>query len=221
MSDIEKKTTLPAPAVSPQDTEKLLLDRLRSSTTEDDYFRWLLFIVGYYRGLQRISAAKGLLQQFIRESNKAEYKAHCHLALGQIATDEQELETALNHFCAALGLKPSTKKVEYVLLNNAGYCLNTLGRWTEGERYCRMALELDWVRPSAYRNLGVSLQGQTNVIGAAWAFVEAAKADASDDRARVLLQKLVEGNPEVVLHNPWIMEALDPSSTKAVESACT
>jgi tetratricopeptide (TPR) repeat protein len=158
MSDIEKKPALPAPAVSVQDTEKLLLDRLRSSTTEDDYFRWLLFIVGYYRGMQRISSAKGLLQQFIRESNKSEYKAHCHLALGQIATDEQELDTALNHFCAALGLKPSTKKVEYVLLNNAGYCLNTLGRWAEGERYCRMALEIDWVRPSAYRNLGVSLR---------------------------------------------------------------
>ena len=220
MSDIEKKPTLPAPAVSAPDTEKLLLDRLRSSTTEEDYFRWLLFIVGYYRGMQRISAAKGLLQQFIRESNKSEYKAHCHLALGQIATDEQELETALNHFCAALGLKPSTKKVEYVLLNNAGYCLNTLARWAEGERYCRMALEIDWTRPSAYRNLGVSLQGQANVIGAAWAFVEAAKADASDERARVLLQKLVAANPEMVVNNPWIIEGLDPSSTKTVESAC-
>ncbi len=159
MSDFAKRPLLAGAPAPSQDTEKMLLERLQNSTTEDDHFRWLLFVVGYYRGMQRIDAAKGLLQQFLRESDKSEYKVHCHLALGQIATDEQDLETALNHFGAALALKPATKKVEYVLLNNTGYCLNTLGRYGEGERHCRKALEIDWMRPSAYRNLGVSLHG--------------------------------------------------------------
>ena len=220
MNDLAKKTISVGSPTSAQDTEKLLLERLQSSTTEDDQFRWLLFVVGYYRGLQRIDAAKALLQRFLRESQKSEYKAHCHLALGQIATDEQELEIALNHFSAALGLKPTAKKVEYVLLNNAGYCLNMLGRYTEGERHCRMALEIDGMRPSAYRNLGVSLQGQGNQIGAAWALVEATKADTSDERARVLLQNLVASNPEMVVSNPWIMEGINPLNTKTLESAC-
>jgi len=198
----------------------MLLERLQNSATEDDHFRWLLFVVGYYRGVQRIDAAKGLLQQFLRESEKSEYKVHCHLALGQIATDEQELESALNHFNAALALNPAAKKVEYVLLNNTGYCLNMLGRYEEGERHCRKALEIDWARPSAYRNLGVSLHGQGDLIGSAWALVEATKADASDGRARLLLEKLLSSNPALVVSNPWIMEGLNPSSLGAAETAC-
>ena len=198
----------------------MLLERLQNSATEDDHFRWLLFVVGYYRGVRRIDAAKGLLQQFLRESDKPDYKVHCHLALGQIATDEQELDSALNHFSAALSLKPTTKKVEYVLLNNTGYCLNMLGRYDEGERHCRKALEIDWTRPSAYRNLGVSLHGLGTQIGAAWALVEAAKADASDDRARVLLEKLLSSNPALVVSSPWIMEGLNPTTARPVETAC-
>jgi len=220
MSDFAKRPLLAGAPAPSQDTEKMLLERLQNSTTEDDHFRWLLFVVGYYRGMQRIDAAKGLLQQFLRESDKSEYKVHCHLALGQIATDEQDLETALNHFGAALALKPATKKVEYVLLNNTGYCLNTLGRYGEGERHCRKALEIDWMRPSAYRNLGVSLHGQGNLIGAAWALVEAAKADASDERARVLLEKLLSLNPALLVSSPWIMDGLNPSSARNMETAC-
>jgi tetratricopeptide (TPR) repeat protein len=222
MSDFAKRQMLlPGSAVPAQDTETMLLERLQNSTTEDDHFRWLLFVVGYYRGVQRVDAAKGLLQKFLRESEKSEYKVHCHLALGQIATDEQELETALNHFSAALALNPTTKKVEYVLLNNTGYCLNVLGRYNEGEQQCRKALEIDCVRPSAYRNLGVSLHGQGDIIGCAWALVEAAKADSSDNRARVLLEKLLSSNPALVVSNPWIMEGFSSSSAKTMETACT
>ena len=221
MSDFAKRQMLlPGSSAPTQDTEKMLLERLQNSATEDDHFRWLLFVVGYYRGVQRVDAAKALLQKFLRESEKSEYKVHCHLALGQIATDEQELEAALNHFCAALALKPATKKVEYVLLNNTGYCLNMLGRHSEGEQYCRKALAIDWVRPSAYRNLGVSLHGQGNLIGCAWALVEAAKADSSDSRASALLEKLLSSNPALALSNPWIMEGLSPSSSKTTETPC-
>jgi len=221
MSDFAKRQMLlPGTAVPAQDTEKMLLDRLQNSTTEDDQFRWLLFVVGYYRGIQRVDAAKGLLQKFLHESAKPEYKVHCHLALGQIATDEQELETALNHFSAALALKPATKKVEYVLLNNTGYCLNMLGRYGEGEQHCRKALAIDWVRPSAYRNLGVSFHGQGDLLGCAWALVEAAKADASDNRASALLEKLLSSNPSLIVSNPWIMEGLSPSSSNVSEAPC-
>jgi Flp pilus assembly protein TadD len=218
MSNIAKKTIVEEPPLSIEETEKLLLERLQNAKTEDDHFRWLLFVVGYYRGADRIDAAKALLQRFLVESTKAERKVHCHLALGQIATDQQEFQNALNHFTAALGLKPASKKVEYVLLNNAGYCHNMLGRYSEGERQCRMALELDWVRPSAYRNLGVSLHGAGNLIAAAWALVESNKADPADNRARVLLERLVSLNPDLVVASPWIMDGLDPSNTKAMET---
>src|SRR3989337_3422818 len=106
-------------------------------------------------------------------------KAHCHLALGQIATDEQRFETALNHFRTAIKLSPSRDKVSYVLHNNASYCLNQLARHQEAEQHCRLALAIDSLRPSAYRNLGVSLQGQGDQKSAARAFFEFAKTECA------------------------------------------
>ena len=214
MSTFDKKTPhLEAPPHEhAQDTETLLLERLKNSQSESDYFRWLLFVVGFYRGIQKVEAATALLRGFIETSNNDEQKAHCHLTLGQIATDEQHFEAALKHFKTALGLNPKQKKIVYVLHNNAAYCLNMLHCYEEGERQCRLAIEVNWIRASGYRNLGVSLKGQSKIVEAVWALVEAAKLDVSDERARVLLRKLIEENPGVVLQCPWAMEGLAPNA---------
>ena len=214
MSTFDKKTPhLEAPPHEhAQDTETLLLERLKNSQSESDYFRWLLFVVGFYRGIQKVEAATALLRGFIETSNNDEQKAHCHLTLGQIATDEQHFEAALKHFKTALGLNPKQKKIVYVLHNNAAYCLNMLHCYEEGERHCRLAIEVNWMRASGYRNLGVSLKGQSKIVEAVWALVEAAKLDVSDERAGVLLHKLIEENPAVVLRCPWAMEGLAPNA---------
>ncbi|MGH7928090.1 MAG: hypothetical protein ACREQV_09865, partial [Candidatus Binatia bacterium] len=91
-----------------------------------------------------------------------------------------------------------------------------VGRYDEGERHCRAALELNWTRPSAYRNLVVSFHGQGKLASAAWALLEAVKMDASDDRARTLLNKLASDNPSLTLQCPWLMDGLDPTR-KAVK----
>lgn len=213
MSTFEKKTSQTQAPAQEQDTESLLLERLKSSQSESDYFRWLLFVVGFYRGIQKLEAARALLWRFIETSNNDEQKAYCHLTLGQIATDEQQLETALDHFRTALGLNPKQKKIAYVLHNNTAYCLNTLQSYAEGERHCLLAIEINWTRASAYRNLGVSLRGQGKIVEAVWALVEATKLDVSDERARVLLRKLVEENPEVVVRCPWAMEGFAPNAS--------
>ena len=212
MSTFDKKTPdLEIPAQE-GDTEHLLLERLGKSQSEADYFRWLLFVVGFYRGVQKVDAAKALLARFIETSNNDEQKAHCYLTLGQIATDEQRFEAALGHFNTALELNPKHKKIVYVLHNNAAYCLNNLHRYTEGERHSHMAIEVHWTRASGYRNLGISLRGQGKMVEAGWALVEAAKLDASDERARVLLRTLIEENPELALHCPWVVEGLTPNA---------
>jgi len=211
MSTFEKKTPQMEAPVHEQDTESLLLERLKNSQSENDYFRWLLFVVGFYRGIQKVDAAMALLHRFIETSNSDEQKAHCHLTLGQIATDEQHFEAALKHFKIALGLNPKQKKIVYVLHNNTAYCMNMLHCYAEGERHCRLALEVNWTRASGSRNLGVSLKGQAKLVEAVWALVEAAKLDVSDERARLLLRKLIEENPYVVVQCPWAMEGLTPS----------
>jgi tetratricopeptide (TPR) repeat protein len=209
MSTTDKKMTSTEQLPGPEyDTERLLLERLKNSKTDEDYFRWMLFVVGFYRGINKIEAATELLNRFLETSDKGEEKAHCYLALGQIATDEQRLEAALNHFRSALSLEPKQKKIIYVLHNNIGYCLNMLGRFVEGEEHCRAAIQLNSIRASGYRNLGISLDGQGDLVGAAWALVEAVKADAADERARALLQKLLAEHPTIVVQCPWIGDGL-------------
>jgi len=212
MNTLDKKLLLPESSIAEQDTEKLLLERLENSKSEEDYFRWLLFVVGYYRGMQKIDAATALLCQFIETNHSDERRAHCHLTLGQIATDEQRFEAALGHFKTALECNPRKKKIVYVLHNNVGYCLNMLGCYTEGERYCRKAIEINWTRSSGYRNLGLSFKGQGNTMAAVWAFVEAAKLDISDERSRTLLRTLTAQNPELAVRCPWVVEALLPDT---------
>ena len=218
MSVTEKKTSALALQEPSHDTEQLLLERLKNSSTDDEYFRWMLFVVGFYRGINKIEAAMELLQGFIVANKNLEQSAHCHLALGQIATDEQRFETALKHFTSAVELAPKKRKVLYVLHNNIGYCHNKLGDFVEGEKHCRSAIDIDWTRASGYRNLGVSLHGQGNIIGAAWALAEAVKTDAADNRARLLLEQLIAHNPSIGVQCPWILQALntDPKSTPEV-----
>ena len=54
MNSTDKKTVALALPEPNQDTEGLLLERLRNSKTDEDYFRWMLFVVGFYRGINKI-----------------------------------------------------------------------------------------------------------------------------------------------------------------------
>ena len=110
-------------------------------------------------------------------------------------------------------MNPKQKKIAYVLHNNTAYCLNMLHSYAEGERQCRLAIEVNWTRASGYRNLGVSLKGQAKIAEAAWALVEAIKLDVSDERARLLLRTLIEENPDVLVRCPWAIEGLTPSAS--------
>ena len=106
MSTQEKKAEGAVVSESGLDTEALLLQRLNNTTTEEEYFRWMLFVVGFYRGIDKISEAIELLEAYLTSNRNVENKAHCHLALGQIATDEKRFAIALEHFTAALALRP-------------------------------------------------------------------------------------------------------------------
>jgi tetratricopeptide (TPR) repeat protein len=215
MSAALKRPLPPGFPVPKQETEKLLIERLQNSKTEEDYFRWLLFVVAFYRGIEKVDSARALLELFLETSNDSEQKAHCHLALGQIATDEQQIEIALNHFTTALRFNPAKAKVGYVLHNNISYCLNQLGRYKDAEQHCRMALEIDARRASAYRNLGISLEGRKNILGAAWALVQAIIMDQADDRARDILKRLVSEHPSLAIQCPWMEDAFNPPDQNA------
>ena len=221
MSTTEKKTEAAVIPENGLDTEGLLLQRLNNTTTEQEYFRWMLFVVGFYRGINKISEAIELLDGYIKSDHNNENKAHCHLALGQIATDEKRFAVAMEHFHSALALRPEKRKVKYVLHNNIGFCLNQLNRYIEAEKYCRAAIDIDWTRASAFRNLGISLKGQGNLIGAAWVLAEAINTDPTDSRARQIVEQLVKSNPGLTVQCPWLSGSLDTDNNAAVNLLLT
>jgi tetratricopeptide (TPR) repeat protein len=219
MSATLKRPLPPGFPLPKQETERLLIERLQNSKNEEDYFRWLLFVVAFYRGIEKVDSARALLQLFLDTSREPEQKAHCHLALGQIATDEQQIETALNHFTTGLRFNPTKAKVGYVLHNNVSYCLNQLGRYKDAEQHCRLAIEIDARRASAYRNLGISLEGQKNILAAVWALVEAIKMDSADGRARDTLKKLILEYPFLTMQCPWIEDGFLPANSDSQKNS--
>ena len=130
--------------------------------------------------------------------------AIAYLALGQTAEANRQWEMALEHYGSGLALSSKDPETEYLLFSNASQCLNALGLFYPAERYCRRAIAIDPQRHHAYLNLGISLHGQGNLRGAAWSWVEAMKANPSDQKAPELLKQLLAERPTLLRQCPWI-----------------
>ena len=135
--------------------------------------------------------------------------AKAYLARGEVAEAEEKWGLALEHYGIALSLLPKDTKTVYFLFNNAAHCLNALDLYSEGESYCRHAIEIDPTRPEAYKNLAVSCHGQGNLRGSALCLVEAIKINPSDERAVQLLKQLLTDHPTLSLQCSQIARELE------------
>jgi tetratricopeptide (TPR) repeat protein len=135
--------------------------------------------------------------------------AKAYLARGEIAEAEEKWGLALEHYGIALSLLPKDTKTGYFLFNNAAHCLNALELYSEGESYCRRAIDIDPRRPEAYRNLAVSRRGQGNLRGSALCLVEAIKINPSDNSAVQLLKQLLTDHPTLSLQCSQIARGLE------------
>jgi tetratricopeptide (TPR) repeat protein len=170
--------------------EQLLLDRLAAERDNPVEAMWRLAI--FYRQDGRVDQAMECFQQLFSCVDDLEAKANYVLSMGQTAEGINDLELAIRFYRQALSLEPTDSFVWYYISNNLGYSLNQLGRFTEGEDYCRRAISINSQRPNGYKNLGVALQGQGRFREAAEAYVAATQADASDARSLELLKKLLQ-----------------------------
>ncbi|HEU4341368.1 MAG TPA: hypothetical protein VFU31_07340 [Candidatus Binatia bacterium] len=191
------------------ETERNLLSDLEATSGGEERAQALWHLVLFYQNdAKRSDLATALLHQMIHESHDHERKATAYLALGQIAQLNENWNTALAHYAKGLSFSPTEHDTSYLLRNNAGYCLNALGLYAAGEKYCRRAIEIDAKRHNAYKNLGVSLYGQGDHRSAAWCWVEAIKVNPADPDAAVLLRELLSKHPSLNSDYPWIQQAL-------------
>jgi tetratricopeptide (TPR) repeat protein len=187
------------PATHKEEEQKLLA-RLRQQLSDAE-FRDSLYELGcFYNRFARNDLAVQVMKILMTYCEDPEEQAFCYMSLGQISEQDGQCALGIRYYAAGLKLGPKAKLVAYLLHNNIGSCLNSEKRYKEGEQFCRVAIQIDSGRSAAFKNLGISLQGQGDVVGAAWAYAEASRADPSDTRAARLLRTLVAGHPKTLSH---------------------
>jgi tetratricopeptide (TPR) repeat protein len=115
-------------------------------------------------------------------------------------------------------MEPTSSWVGYFLNNNLGYSLVQVGLFEEAEPYLRAAIEIDPKRLNAYKNLGLSLQGQRRYSEAAISYLESIKTCPADSRAFKHLEALVDEHPELTTQVPHLKEQFE-ESREAVNQA--
>jgi Tfp pilus assembly protein PilF len=158
----------------------------------------------YHYQAYRSDLATALVDLMTKERDSDEQRAVFHLALGQNAQTKRKWDLALEQYALGLSRSPKKRRTLYLLYNNGAHCRNMLGFYVEAEQYSRLAIVTESNRHEAYINLGLSLQGQGDFIGAAWSFVEATKVKRSNPQAAELLRQLLIDHPTLPLQSRWI-----------------
>jgi tetratricopeptide (TPR) repeat protein len=185
----------PGKSLSREKAETLLLEKLRTAGEGRETALWE--IARFYSVVGPPEKALPYLRELGEHTGDPEKLAACYLAMGQLMEKTRDFLLATRFYRQAFTLEPSDSQNWYFINNNLGFCLNILGQYREAEAYCRAAIEIDPDRPNAYKNLGLSLQGQERYVQAAAAFVQAVQANASDPRALAHLEALFAEHREI------------------------
>jgi tetratricopeptide (TPR) repeat protein len=192
--------------VSAEEAEKMLLEKLKQGGPDSEEALWELAI--FYSRTNRQSKAMDYIRQLMDRTDDPEEKGLYFLKMGQFMEQIQDYSSAITYYRQAFSLEPVNSEVWYYINNNLGYCLNYFGKYQEGERYCQAAIKIDPQKHNAYKNLGISLEGQGQYSEAAKLYVAAIRTNAVDDRALGHLENLLAKHNEVSLQIPDIDEQL-------------
>ncbi len=118
-------------------------------------------------------------------------------ALGDIMGKMHVYENAISYYQEASILCREISDMAYWINNNLGFSLCMLKRFVEAEKYCRLAIKIHSGRFDAFKNLGLSLEGQEKHREAIEAYITAVKIDAKDTRAMNLFEIILDKHPEL------------------------
>jgi tetratricopeptide (TPR) repeat protein len=178
-----------------RDTELELLACLEDE--QQDHQRTWHQLAVLYSDTGRYDRALSCLRELMTLEPELERKAACVLAMGANAEKQQDFEAAVRFYQEALAMEPTHAQAWYFIHNNLGYSLNRLGRFGEGETFCRAAIEINPRRPNGHKNLGIALSGQGRHKEAAQCFIAATKVNSGDPRSLDLLRDLLRQHEEL------------------------
>jgi tetratricopeptide (TPR) repeat protein len=180
-----------------QEHERDLLKRLTDPNENRQKVRFDLF--GFYCCLGLVAEALAVATDYLAETQNADEIAEVYFILGLAMERIEDWESAIRWYREALELHPGCKLTWYMLHNNTGYSLNQQERYADAEEYLRKAIVIDPMRANAFKNLGLSQEGQGLYVDAVESFVAAVRANAADPRALGHLQDLVDGHAELFI----------------------
>lgn len=185
----------PLVELSVRELEQMLLQSLDDPKANRTAALWQL--AQFYKINKDHEKAVLRLRELLALLPDPESKAECVFTMGQTMEQVGDYRAAIRYYKEALLLELASTFTWYFIHNNLGFSLNTLGHITEGEAYCRIAIRIDPNRPNAHKNLGLSLLGQGRHREAAEAFIAATQANAADNRAFHLLERLLGEHPDL------------------------
>jgi tetratricopeptide (TPR) repeat protein len=195
-----------------EEVEKYFLEELEKSGYESESALWNLAIL--YSKTNRQQIAIGYIERLMDKTDDPEDKGLYFLKMGQFMEQIGDYDSAITFYRQAFSLEPTNSELWYYINNNLGYCLNHFGKHQEAERYCRTAIKVDPQRHNAYKNLGISLEGQGQYSEAVEWYVMAIRANAEDPRALLHLENLLVKHGQVLFEIPDMNEKLQECREK-------
>lgn len=178
-----------------EEAERYLLAKL--DDPDEDLHKARLEIVQFYVQTHRGRDAMPYAEAYLAECADPGEKAQMCFHQGQLMEQVGEWESAIKFYLMALEMGAQLTLDRYFLHNNLGYSLNQLGRFYEAAAHLREAIRLGQGRANAFKNLGLSLEGQNKLAEAARSYIAAVRANASDDRALMHIEDLAERHKEL------------------------
>ena len=192
--------------VSAVEAEKILLDKLvfYGRKLEDTVFE----LACLNSRMGHPEKAMQYIDRLIANTDDSEKKASYLLAMGSLMEQSRNYQEAIVFYSQALILEPTDSETWYFINNNLGYCLNYFNKHIEAEPYCRAAIKIDPHKHNAYKNLGVSMEGQGKYPEAAVLYIKAVETNARDPRAFKLLEELVAKHEAIKYELPDIQDQI-------------
>jgi tetratricopeptide (TPR) repeat protein len=189
--------------VSIREIEKQLLDEL--DTKMNAAYETVHQLVSLYSKTGHADQAMIYVQQLLFLAKTPEKKAYYLFSLGQLMEKIEDFTSAIDYYTKARTFEPADQTLWYFIHNNLGFSFNTLTHYVDGERNCRIAIQINPNKPNAYKNLGIALEGQKIYPEAARNYILATKVFPLDTRAFLLLKDLLVKYPLLIQENPTLV----------------
>lgn len=208
----EVSYVLPAPlppgsvALTKEEAETQLLAEVKKAAEAGNPIQAMWDLANFYKSTRQVQKAEAAVRELLIKVPDLENRAYLILSLGQLAEMNKDFDLAVRFYLEGVSMEPCGEFSWYYLHNNLGYSVNQLGRFREGELYCRRAIGITDKPQNAHKNLGLALQGQGRYAEAARCFVAATQANASDGRSVKHLEELILQHPELELEFGHLLE---------------